>query len=355
MIIHIGTQKTGSKAIQHFLTSDLATSTGGMLCFPESGREGVWHEPLYHDLVRGVTGRLEMVCREVAASGAREGVLSCEAFYRLPEDRIRLLHEIVGISTIVVFVRRQDQLINSLYNQLIKAHRVSFDQILKFEQMVDDYLPEFDHMVTVDRWGRVFGHDRIIPIIYHKQGSAVDRFMEHLHQSMDIDWLPARMTNASVNPNPALDLRGLKILRRVKQLCPRDEDLPRLTNAAHSVLRDLFIDTYENGDQYVFPTYKRQAIVECYRDSNECLRARYFPEHDSLFSPVTVDPFVQALEQESELADFASTMGVLDEKSISVVQQIYREADIAYDQTLTRTSASRPTMSSASRALSKCT
>jgi hypothetical protein len=323
MIIHIGTQKTGSKAIQHFLATGLAASTGGAMCFPECGREGPWHQPLFHDLLRGDSDRLEGAVREVAARGAAVGVLSCEGFYLLPEERIRLMHATVGDASIILFVRRQDQLINAMYNQLIKAHRVSFDTIASLERTAHDFNTSFDHMATVDRWGRVFGHDRVTPIVYDKRHSAVDLFTRHV----GITHIPGDQSESSVNRNRALDLRGLGVLRLAKRLCRRDEDLPRLVDAAHDVLSEHFVDTYRQGDVYVFSPTERQAILALYDESNEALRSRYFPELPSLFATGFEASACQASSAPG-FGDFIRDTTPPDAGTLELVRGIYHAAGL---------------------------
>lgn len=211
-VLHIGTQKTGSKAIQRFLANHLSLVSKHNICFPVSGRDGIWHQPIYHELLVGETQKLEMAVNEGAASSVDIGLLSCEALYLLTSPQIEILFRILGRAKIVLFVRRQDQLVNSMYNQLIKAHRVNFEYIKNFESRIESYNSDFDHMPTVQRWGDVFGFDHIIPIIYDKNTSSIEKFFFHI----GINDIAVENGEQSDNPNPALNFEALKILRLIK-------------------------------------------------------------------------------------------------------------------------------------------
>ena len=275
--IHIGTQKTGSKAIQQFLTHCRTSISGCRICFPDSGREGVWHQPIYDELLIGESRKLKMAIKECEERSADVGIVSCEAFYLLTSQQIKILSKNIGQAKVVLFIRRQDQLINSLCNQFIKAHRVNFEYIKNFEASITEYNPDFDYLSTIERWSQEFGFTNVIPIIYDKKSCSINDFLSHV----GINHLHINSEKAS-NPNPALDFEALGILRLVKKLNNNDENLPSLVNAAHRVLRHNFVDTYSQGDQYLLSPAQRVTILDRYRDSNDALRKKYFPDQEKV-------------------------------------------------------------------------
>ena len=308
-VLHIGTQKTGSKAIQRYLVDGNLSTLERSVLFPESGREGLWHQPIYDELLAGNSKMLQMASQEGEASCADVGVISCEAMYLFTSSQIELLFRTLGRAKVVIFIRRQDQLVNSMYNQLIKAHRVNFEYIKNYESQLLNYNPDFDHMSTIERWGKVFGFDNIIPIIYDKNTNAVHEFLLNI----EINNVSDAKSSLSSNPNPALDASALTILRAVKQLNDKDEDLPPLVGAAHQVLRYHFVDTYSQGDQYLLTLAQRSIIYEFYRESNSAINDRYFSGRECLFPEL----------ESSEM--MISTENV----DMDVVRMIYREAGMA--------------------------
>ncbi len=280
-IVHIGTEKTGSKAVQGFLANEFHRITGRTFCFPGSGRAGVWHRPIHHELVNGQTDLLEAAIQEGIESSADLGILSYEGLYSLSEPKIELLHKSLGTAKIILFIRRQDQLTNSRYNQLFKSHLRSYEQIVEFESSLLGYRDDFDHMKTLQKWGAVFRIENLLPIIYDKSKNAIEQLLDSIGLSADFDNYQLR------NPNPAIDPEGLSILRAVKQQNTDPAFLPDLITAAHSILVKHFVDTYSMGeDQYLFSMAEREAIYRHYTDSNEQVRRLFFSDRDCVFPPL---------------------------------------------------------------------
>ena len=311
-IVHIGTQKTGSKSIQKFICNNLSTLQKYKLCYPESGREGIWHRPILKELIVGKTDKIKMAVNECIESSADLGIISYEALYKLSTPQIKNLYRILGPSKIILFIRRQDQLVNSRYNQLIKAHRVDFNCIKELESSITNYNPRFDHMLTIKRWSEVFSVENVVPIIYDKHSSSVEKFFDHIGFSDALsDYTPE-----ATNPNPALDFESLKILRMVKQINSDKKSLPHLITVAHRVLKDHFLDTYNDGDHYLLSLPQREEIYRHYHDSNIEIKRTYFPDNDFLFPPL--EPYEN------------NTSNTSVDKAI--VRMIFQEADISISE-----------------------
>lgn len=309
-ILHIGTQKTGSKAIQKFLVDNSKFLFEKNILFPVAGREGVWHKPIYNELILGMSQKLSMAIQEGVKSNADLGVISYEKLYELTVPQIELLYNVLGPAKVVLYIRRQDQLINSILNQLIKAHRVNYEYICNFESKLLEYNLNFDHMATIKRWSGIFGSDNVMPIIYNKKTSSIETFFSRLGVK-DVVNSEAYLRN---NPNPALDLAALEILKIVKKLNKKDEDLPHLVTTAHRVLRNSFIDTYIFGDLNSLSEFQKKAILEKYRSSNSELKEKYFPNMESIF----IEP------------DFCEAKTSNNSINMDTVYTIFHEAGILY-------------------------
>jgi hypothetical protein len=276
-VLHIGTQKTGSKAIQQYLADSARLPAS--ICFPLAGREGNLHHPLFEQLLKGNISNLLTATAEVADSGAAYGVISCEHLYVLPKASIELLFQVLGPARIAVFIREQSELIESMHNQLVKAHRVNYQRVHEYEKNITCYDANFDHMATIERWGGVFGFDYVTPIVYDKRDDAVAKFLGVLK----IDKSTCIDARNAVNPNPALNFEALKILRYLKQHHANDDTLPNLVSIAHRMLKDYFVDTYRESNYSIISDATKVAVRTLYRDSNDQLRRLYFPQLDTLF------------------------------------------------------------------------
>jgi hypothetical protein len=277
-ILHIGSQKTGSKVIQRFL-SDKYQLHDTTIFFPKSGRNGVWHQELYFDLISNNSQILDAIVAESQNSVAEFGIISWEAMYRLDERAIDLLYKKLVDIKIVYFIRKQERLLNSMLNQLIKAHKVNYRAILDFEQSCVIYNDKYDHYLILKKWESICGKKNIIPIIYDKSQCSLNLFFS----SIGIDGVIPKAAECSPNPNSALNIFGLSTLKTVKKLNKKDALLPHLVTVAHQELKDCFIDTYKLGDFIIFPNNKMVKISSLYRDSNQKLHEHYFPHLEELF------------------------------------------------------------------------
>ena len=85
---------------------------------------------------------------------------SSEDFYRLPPRRVELMHKVLGDAQIILFIRSQPDLINSLLNQFAKAHRVSADEV-DLERALGKYDEEFDYRAVISKWSVHLGPKRL--------------------------------------------------------------------------------------------------------------------------------------------------------------------------------------------------
>ena len=277
-LLHVGTTKTGSKAIQQFLANDAETLNGPRVVFPRTGRSGgIWHEELFYALVAGRTDLLAAARKEALLAQADYAVLSYEGFYQLRPESIALIKDTLGPARVLLFIRRQDSHANSWYNQLIKAHRVPIAAIDEFERNVARYRPVLDHSVTIEKWSAVFGTDAIQPVVYDKSRSSVDVLLETLQIRSPAGKRPSRNPNGALTPAQAATLRG------IKELVGDSPRLAEIVEVFHQEHSAAFMDTYAGSTAYLLGPSVRTAIMENYAHSNEMVRGRHFPRREALF------------------------------------------------------------------------
>lgn len=257
-----------------------------MGCFyPSRGRESLWHAPIHEHLLKGRGDMLEQAALQAREHEYEHAILSYEGFFRLPEAAIALFHKVLGKAKVAIFLRRQDQLSNSRYNQLVKAHRVGIEDIVNFERRMLDYDPELDHWKTMRKWAAVFGDENLVPIVYDKRRNSVEAFFSALGMQV------GGTGTDGPNPNPALDAKALSLFREMKSRAANQADLPALVEAARRLMHDHLVDTYANErENYYLTGEARRRIFSHYRASNEMLRKHYFREREELFPSLDNDP-----------------------------------------------------------------
>ncbi len=288
-ILDIGLQKTGSKARQQFFKSQLHRVKDLHVLYPGTGLDGLWHYPLCDALMKGDRSILNSVLQEAEEQKSQVDllILSWEGFYMLKEEQIRWLKESLHDITAVIFLRSQDQLINSLHNQHHKSHRVSLQELLDFEDHMMDYDVAYDYCATLKRWSGVLGRNSVVPILFDKTISSVLAFFHYANINVDLEGYD------ETYPNRAVDSFGLAVLRWVKHKVRDEYELPIIMNEAHRRLADHFVAPGDVEERYSLTAEMRNRIMSLYEPSNEWVRREFFCEHPSLFPPTDYGMLVQ--------------------------------------------------------------
>lgn len=136
LVLHLGTHKTGSTALQVFLRQQREVLRHQGLLYPQIGADDLAHLTMQKAVgtahrqrdCRPLTAYLDKLKQQIVSSAATTVVMSSEHFFSMPhawvETLIRGLEPLVASSTVVIYVRPQIELWNAIYNQKAKALKV---------------------------------------------------------------------------------------------------------------------------------------------------------------------------------------------------------------------------------------
>lgn len=241
LFLHIGTEKTGTTSVQKFLRSNREFLARHAVLYPESpgsqnhtglavaAQDADKTGPLRK--ASGVVGtdavlrhRAEMMAglkAELAQRRFGKAIMSGEHCSSLlgEDDEVRWLKDQLGPLfdriRIVVYLRRQDDFLLSLYSTAVKSGatfpiRVPQEKALK---------ARYDHWGLVERWARVFGRENMIVRRFEraglKNGDIVDDFLD----AVGVD--PGMGFERPDDVNESLDAETLEFLRLFNQHVPR--------------------------------------------------------------------------------------------------------------------------------------
>lgn len=217
LFIHIGVPKSGSTSIQRVFSTHRDELQGRGLLYPAAGLRGYGHHDFPFLLNGGypewakpqdaTLADLSEALRTECDAFDGDILISSENFYLFPQpEALARWAEAYGISNgrqvkIVVYLRRQDELLLSWYNQLVKAQGFAGT----FEEALEDARWLGDYATQLQRWSSVFGESALMVRSYHDEfqvdGDLIKDFFRAVSLSpSDVPAVDAlRFTNISLN------------------------------------------------------------------------------------------------------------------------------------------------------------
>lgn len=288
-VLHIGTPKTGSTALQRFLCEARHALENAGFLYPASIERGHGH----HDLSLALCASYpewaapqlrtfeESLSAVIAEHRSKELklLLSSENFYWLnrPEDVAWLLQRL-GHSTervaIIVYLRRQDEVLVSWYNQLVKAQGYARD----FSSFIDEQGELWNYAIQLQQWSAVFGSERI----------AVRRYAFGVKDDIRHDI--AKLLDLEVGIEPTSQRENNRLLRDILEFQRTINQLPLPTIEKRRFHKTLIAlsDRASNSAEALFsdaplltPASAR-AILARYEEGNDWV-ARHFLDEPHLF------------------------------------------------------------------------
>ncbi|MEM8819556.1 MAG: hypothetical protein AAGE90_08525 [Pseudomonadota bacterium] len=296
-ILHIGAEKTGTTALQSFVAANRAALMArGFRYASFPGEETHWRLPAYAQddahfddlrLYNGVhdAATLSQFRASVEAGLAAEATdwpdhvflfssEHCQSrlIDRPAIERLQgLLAPVFNEIRIALYLRRQDRLAVSRYSSVVKHGGGGdvFDQ-----DGVDPVYWDFDR--TLDLWAGVFGKEMVRVEVAEPDrllgGSVVSDFVATFALGVEAAEPPRR--------NPSLDPLALEALRRLNLRLPTHLD--GAPNPARGAITEA-LETTMPGPGARPRRAMAEAFMARHTDSNERLRARWFPDRPQLF------------------------------------------------------------------------
>jgi|KBSMisStandDraft_5_1062788.scaffolds.fasta_scaffold102019_3 hypothetical protein len=299
LFLHIGTEKTGTTSIQHFMAHNRSLLQEQGVLYPRSPGKlnhiGITalaqecdHGELWAKLGIGtlegrdqyaseLEGSLEA---ELAAYPFTKVVLSNEhCSSRLMSDAEvdtlrKFLERFFSCIRVIIYLRRQDDFVVSTYSTGIKSGRTDPFELPKKRRSIRRY----DYWELLSRWSRAFGKENILCRKFERTSFASGDLIADFLTAIGCDPGPTWQNPGSVNSS--LDARCLEFLR-LMNLYGGVTRPPKLIRMLESVSDGPLID---------IPEHRRVAFMRELRDSNAMVAREYFgaeltDSDDPLFLP----------------------------------------------------------------------
>ena len=270
--IHIGMQKTGSKALQRFLNKNSDPLARHRFRFARAFRDGLWHRQIFESF----DTRMEASLREEFKYGSAL-ILSYEDAYLAPLSTIEKITSLADKTKILLYVRDPVDWTNSYYNQLIKAHRISYARIANLTIASEDVCNRLNIGKHLERWESVVGRPNVQLTPFNRETCIYSSFLSWANIPFAAR---PRFSVDPGNPNKSADESSLKILLEVKRRIGEHniEKLIRAITVAHNYLSDNWIDTRHEPGVMLLNSRERAEINAYYRRHLVKLFVRYGAE-----------------------------------------------------------------------------
>lgn len=284
---HIGYHKTGTSAIQSFCVANQEKLERVGVLYAKTGRSGVAHGPLANSLK--VSNRIlnpdtlySELKYEVTNTNAKKIIVSSECFLeQIPLERIEPYFKSLNVNVkIIVYVRRQDEWAQSVYNEIIKdPSRRYTGSIFNMREVRIGWL-DYNHVIS--QWAESFGYDNVIVRPFDKKrmsnGLYAD-FLSIFHVD-DISVFDNPITGKATNQGLSEDI--IMVLRTLNEI-PMTRDM-------HIEMVDHLVDmSYRSEDKKLGRDYKilsfseKSKLMESFRVSNKKLFDNFLKNKTSLF------------------------------------------------------------------------
>lgn len=288
LVLHIGTQKTGSSALQHYLAGNAAALLQKNVCYVSAGREET-HRSSHRDLVLALGGKLDssiwqQVRTEIHQRENSINVISAEGFwFEDPSDVRRQLPE--GEIRIVAYLRRQDQYLQTLWKQAVLGGRKH-----DFESWRERVPFRGEYLATLDKWASEFGADALVVRPYDRSGER-DTIGDFCKQ-LGIEHAPAATEAERRNPTPRLEVvQFIRALNHVSVDVNLVQFRRSLVSRNPAYARSCDVLSYEHAAQ----------LMQSYESENDELVRKYYRDTSvPLFPPLERYPPAETWSCQSE-------------------------------------------------------
>lgn len=313
VIIHVGTSKTGTKALQSFLSNNRENLRGERISYYHpfenhlayyTPGNGGFLLPLIYDRIG------EYVDPEKLHSALEESRRACDSL--TAADTLILSEEVLWISgfsyekywdalrnvvgdiwgrdidlNIVVYLRRQDDWTFSLWKQRAKFHTHPVTT------MFPDYLQDLrrqgitDYSVCIRRMEEAFGRRNIVIRRYNKTLSGENEICRDFMAALDLPWKDTYIIDRErVNDSITLAAAEATVFIRREKM---DKGLER-----ESVIKAIELFSHmdpEKNTYYPLGQVERRKLLDACKEGNSYISDRYF-DGEPLFSE-NIDDYIR--------------------------------------------------------------
>ena len=331
LFLHIGTEKTGTTSVQQYFRENRRGLLADGILYPRSfgepGHKALVGAALPYEKCKDLGPRVEptrlaaKLAAQIASSKPRTVILSCEQLSsRMGARHIDVLADLLGglnvRPTVVLYLRRQDELLTSSYSTAVKGRRSK----ALVPRVAVRHRRRYHYLRLVRRWAARFP-DPVVRVLEPNQLPSTDVLADFC-QVIDHK-LPAAPPGRSVRHNQSLAPDLLEFKRRANaRIWQRASSYRQAARASQALLSRLESIPSPYAGYSLLTVPQRACILAAYESSNRILARRFLGRDGPLFdarcdqSAPVYDPTVEddmvriwrELERRRSIVDVLGTL-----------------------------------------------
>lgn len=289
LIFHIGWSKSGSTSIQTCIHKNYKEFLAKGILIPKTGKHLSRHFDFFRLDGENFSNLLKSLAKEAKDKKCHTVILSDESINKLKDySKYEEFKKYFNEIKIVAFLRRQDLLMESYYNQMLKVPWDSRESTFTLEEALDHFekLHWFNFDIVLDEFAAMFGYNNIIVQPFEREQinmNLVEKFLSLVGVPIKgIDTSQDHFNEAV----PYSALNALRIINSFDMSICGDRGKPR--KAVHELLRSCWRD----HSKLIIPYERRQSIMDSYSYGNMKVSEKYLKKSDLFISsfPSKGDP-----------------------------------------------------------------
>lgn len=269
LILHIGSGKTGTTAIQQTFWKNQAALAAAGIAYPKVGAVAGAHHLISPFMPSHIAARLGWTSIDTSewiedVAGLPEPVvfMSSELIWSAePEAVTSFCAALLPVFDlrICIYLRRQDDMIEAVYHQGVKGGV----QCHKLEAILRKDVTHYDYFQRLAPWSDAVGRDRLIVLPYERgQFHQGDLIRDVLFRALGLPHLPPGfLYDPKATPNARFSLAATEFKRLVNGLMPDPSQSMRF-NAALSMCPP------DTGKTHMLKRADRLRLIEQFAESN---------------------------------------------------------------------------------------
>ena len=337
LVLHIGMGKTGTTALQNFFWNNRKPLAKNGISYPKYGAvSGAHHlfSPHIPEVLQGIWEFLpaEIWAPKLAKAGAKKTLLSSELMAWADDRLVREFCTSLGKwfdLTVVIYLRRQDNIIMASYMQNVKMGK----QKRRIIDIYQNMLPKFNYESILRPWEESVGVRNIIVRPYESQQFySQDIRRDFMHHVFGLD-VSRKYTLDNNNPNPRLSRTAGEYKRLINNVVEDQDKRQKLTVLLKQFSEEIGHDLDSSCKNHaLLPPDIRLRIIEDNDEINSTIAEKYLGKNDGvLFQDQLPDSSMDWPGNELSQDEAAVVSGYLQQKDLQLTQWFSQELEKSFD------------------------